>query len=86
VTPLLVDWPEDARATLLLAHGVGAGMEHEWMVMMAGGRRRRRRSCCSLGSLSGPVGRCPLTAGAAPRRCDAGSIATVAAATTIATT
>jgi len=35
VTPLLVDGPEDARATLLLAHGAGAGMEHEWMVTMA---------------------------------------------------
>ena len=35
MTPLLVDGPADARANLLLAHGAGAGMEHEWMVTMA---------------------------------------------------
>ena len=41
MTPLLVDGPEDARATLLLAHGAGAGMEHEWMVTMAGALAER---------------------------------------------
>jgi predicted alpha/beta-hydrolase family hydrolase len=35
VTPTLVDGPPDASATLLLAHGAGAGMEHEWMATMA---------------------------------------------------
>ena len=31
MTPLLIDGPDDAPATLLFAHGAGAGMEHEWM-------------------------------------------------------
>lgn len=35
MTPTLVDGPPDASATLLLAHGAGAGMEHEWMATMA---------------------------------------------------
>ncbi|MEC7725841.1 MAG: alpha/beta family hydrolase, partial [Planctomycetota bacterium] len=31
---LLVDEPADAFATMLLAHGAGAGMEHPWMASM----------------------------------------------------
>jgi len=36
--PLLrIDGPDDAAATLLLAHGAGAGMDHEWMQTVATG-------------------------------------------------
>ncbi|MCK5942383.1 MAG: alpha/beta fold hydrolase [Planctomycetes bacterium] len=41
MTPLLVDGPDDAFATLVLAHGAGAGMEHEWLVTMAKGLAAR---------------------------------------------
>jgi len=41
MTPLLIDGPDDAFATLLLAHGAGAGMEHEWMATMANGLAER---------------------------------------------
>lgn len=34
MTSLLIDGPEDAFATLVLAHGAGAGMEHDWMEQM----------------------------------------------------
>ena len=33
--PLLIDGPDDAKCTVLLAHGAGAGMEHVGMVMLA---------------------------------------------------
>ena len=35
MTPLLIDGPDDAKCTVLLAHGAGAGMEHVGMVMLA---------------------------------------------------
>ncbi|WP_105903109.1 alpha/beta family hydrolase [Vibrio gangliei] len=35
MTSLLVDSPEDAKVTVLLAHGAGAGMEHEFMAHIA---------------------------------------------------
>jgi len=35
MTPVLTNGPEDATATILLAHGAGAGMDHEWMTTMA---------------------------------------------------
>lgn len=41
MTPLLTDGPHDAFATLLLAHGAGAGMEHEWMATVAHGLAER---------------------------------------------
>lgn len=41
MSPLLVDGPDDAFATLILAHGAGAGMEHEWMTTVARGLAER---------------------------------------------
>lgn len=35
MTPLLIDGPDDALITIVLAHGAGAGMEHEGMVSLA---------------------------------------------------
>lgn len=37
----IVDAPPDSFATMLLAHGAGAGMEHEWMTSMANALARR---------------------------------------------
>ncbi|CAH0992054.1 hypothetical protein SIN8267_02169 [Sinobacterium norvegicum] len=34
-TPLLIDGPDNATTTFILAHGAGAGMEHEFMQAMA---------------------------------------------------
>lgn len=35
MSELRVDDPGDARATVLLAHGAGAGMDHDWMAAIA---------------------------------------------------
>lgn len=35
--PVLRDGPTDARATVVLAHGAGAGMEHAFLAMVAAG-------------------------------------------------
>lgn len=35
MTPLLFDGPDDAATTMVLAHGAGAGMEHEGMTTLA---------------------------------------------------
>jgi len=42
VTELRIDDPGDAIATLLLAHGAGAGMDHEWMGAVAAELAARR--------------------------------------------
>jgi predicted alpha/beta-hydrolase family hydrolase len=41
MTPLQIDGPDDATVTLLLAHGAGAGMDHEWMATVARGLAER---------------------------------------------
>ena len=35
MTPLLIDGPDDAALTIVLAHGAGAGMEHQGMITLA---------------------------------------------------
>lgn len=35
MTPLLIDGPKDAALTIVLAHGAGAGMEHQGMTTLA---------------------------------------------------
>jgi len=41
MTPLLVNGPANAIATVVLAHGAGAGMEHDFMVTVAEGMAQR---------------------------------------------
>lgn len=35
MTPLVIDGPDDAATTIILAHGAGAGMDHEGMATLA---------------------------------------------------
>ena len=43
--PTLVDGPTRAAATVILAHGAGAGMEHEWIAGVAAGFAARGLRC-----------------------------------------